>query len=499
MKVLMMINKKILLFAVLSVTMLTGLSAAHIRDIFASGINATGTVTFGGDGHVEEEGDVTIVTPLISNSNGGNTCTFDDPTRDTQCLPTNTRRVLANTIVFPDLTNAPIAENTTAGTTVIVPPGNYSLVNGKKGTIEFSAGVYYIDEFTMSLAGDLQVVGEGTAIIYVRSTLNVSGSNINCDPTTDLPGVGNTSDKVVIYSADPISEASQACIAGYLYLTGTLKNANMQIYGALSANEITLTNGGLVRTNLADIPFADIGDLGETGESFPQGWRMIGIPANLTSGTVTVSSVFGDDGFGTYGTNWAVYKRDYNTGTFATSYTQLTEASFLEQGRGYWLVNSTLTNWNVFGLTPVIWDTSDLHDATTNPNGSCMSGFGCYTHTLTSCELGDTSSYLYNLVGYLGGQTAAWQDFRVVVTDTSGTSTPMSPTEANIANIINNTIWTYDTNGSLDTVSSGAYLPCDDTGIVGSCDINSTQGFWVEVNCTNSIGKTIDLIIPNGK
>jgi hypothetical protein len=59
-------------------------------------------------------------------------------------------------------------------------------------------------------------------------------------------------------------------------------------------------------------------------------WRMISLPC-ISGGTV--NDVFGDDGLGVYGVDWAMFERDELT----DSYRQLLLTDLLLQGSGYWI------------------------------------------------------------------------------------------------------------------------------------------------------------------
>jgi hypothetical protein len=291
----------------------------------------------------------------------------------------------------------------------------------------------------------------------------------------------DTPNRYVFYTEDIEANVNDACISGYMYLKHGLKNAKMDLWGAVSAEYVTLQNNTHIHVDLDHLLFADFDAFLEIGPKVAAGWHMMKAPAEINAtNNVTVGCFFGDDlNTSTYGTEWIVYQRDYDGSR--SYYTKLKLDTLLEKSRGYWLGLKKDAEVKVLGLDPVVWDD-------TIPG--CTSVNGCTHYALKSCSVGDSNPYLYDLVGSVSSRKSDWKDYRVAV-DNNGTVTVMTPSEAKAANIMNNQIWKYAPS------ATGTYVTADDTGLVDST-IDYFEGFWVELNCTNSIGKTIDLIIPNG-
>ncbi len=501
----MKINK-ILMLMITVCLLTTPVFAVLATDIFSSGVNTevnnlkNSEDIDGQGGEVWGERD----NELVGGTIGGVTCTNDGGANFVPCAISGTTRTPAPyTFIdanWPTAAEFAVAQNVDVAKTEIrtITPGIYNRIfvdgnNANRGQLIMEPGTYWINEYVIK--GQVIPGGtEGTVVSLIKTELNFTGSLNNCQQN-GTPQYGP--ERYTFYTEDTQAEVSSACISGYMYLKYALKQAQMNLWGAVSAQQVTLQNGAHIYVDMGSLLFADFRPFLEIGPQHTAGWHIVSAPAEINvTNPVTVEDFFGNDfNISTFRQDWRVYQRDYNdSGDHSVYYKELVnETDNLEKGRGYWIGTKKDANMTVLGLKPVVWE----YDIP-----GCTSVNGCYRYTLKSCSVGDTDPYLYNLVGYPGASVADWADYRVEV---DGNGTFMTPSRAHEENIINNQIWYYDSKGNTDQVLSGEYETCDDGGLLGdsnnSC-INRPdyfQGYWVEVNCTNSIGKTIDLIIPNGK
>lgn len=349
----------------------------------------------------------------------------------------------------------------------------------KPGKLIMNPGLYKIDEYIVNG----QVVPadtNGSVSLMVKSVVELTNSDNNCEAGTPYL----QPEKFAMYIEDINPVINGACMSGYLYSKYAVNNLKIDLWGAISAESLVLDVGTNINVDLEHLIFTDFFGFLEVGPSIQPGWHMVKAPAEIDANNpVCVKDFFGDDlNVSTFRTEWRVYQRDYDEVTHRTYYTELSDLSTpLEKNRGYWVSTTKNAKLKVLGLKPVVWD----H----NIKG-CPSKHGCYRYRLQSCSEEDTNPYLYNLVGSVASRESDWKDYRIEV---ENNGTLMTPTAAHKAGIMNNQIWKYSPS------ATGTYVTADDSGLTDSniSTIDYFSGFWVEVNCTNSIGKKIDLIVPN--
>lgn len=222
---------------------------------------------------------------------------------------------------------------------------------------------------------------------------------------------------------------------------------------------------------------------------------MIGIPADMTDGNVTVSDVFGDDfNDTTYGTDWSVWRRDFDTSGNVGSYIQLGIGDYLEstQSTGYWLGNAIDATWSVGNLNNVNWNIPQGTDG-------CVALNGCVKYALSIPETNptsDTRTYRNNLIGYSGTTYSDWADYRIIVDGGTTDEQILAPGDPNNTFIYNVIAKYNNKNGNLNQVLSQSYTECDDVG-ANNCFLYPYEGFWIRV-LSGAVGHTVDLVIPNG-
>lgn len=484
-------------------------------EIWPSTVNVTGDIDL--KGVVYNETDVTL-TGLTITSGSTTSCQFlpADPAKEIDCSVTGISRLTIdpndifggkNLLLLDDTNPAHYINNADVG--IVQQPGDYFSLNITGSTIVMAPGEYYFYEFLTDSTSSIQADdSSGTVKIYVQDKLIISSSHINTvvransnnDPDFSLNSATQTPDRFLIYTTATGNKlnASKAAIAGFLYVDGDSTNSNYFIWGAVSAANYGLQNGGWILSGHDYLPFITPGPGLENGKLLPAGWSLIGIPA-LMDGNQTFDDVFDEPEFGTNqgDPGWWAYERTFSTIDNRASYSEVlgSDNPPVQQGQGYWLYHTNDVNWTVNGLKPVVWDIDIGTDQCTSAN-KCKS----YTLEMPSVGCSEPNSggpYRYNYIGYPGLTQADWADFRIKIKDINSTNAVYKPGDAAIATYMSTQIWKY--NGTPDT-TSGAYTTCDNL-ILDNCMIEPYTGFLVELNCSlvDDGVQSIELIIPNGQ
>jgi hypothetical protein len=512
--------KSKLVSAITALLLGTNVHAVNISDIFITPVESDdvpgGAVTFQGTNILSSTTVMNIGTGYTQNVNVDIYSNYTDMVNETsgtstQATTSGSGRTLANTITFPTLpaTTIKIPSGDILNP-VILSPGTYGdiEITGSNGVITIEPGIYYFN--SLKTAQGIQIIIPDpvqaddivTAQIYVKTNIQFGSSNLinatECSITSNPESFSfGPSNKLFIYAGPNVQEANLGsnCMSGYFYVVNRLKLGSPKIQGAVSVGTAEFQNGTRIFYNPGELINTDFGHLGTNDKNVTKNWHMVGIPADMTDGNVTVSDVFGDDFNGTtYGTDWSVWRRDFDTSGNVGSYTQLALGDFLEstQSTGYWLGNAIDTTWSVGDLSNVGWNIPQ------GTNG-CVALNGCVKISLSIPEANptsDTRTYRNNLIGYSGTTYSDWADYRIIVDN--NTTNPMTPDEAFQAGYIYNLIAKYDVkSGTLDQVSSQSYTECDDLLTNGNCFLYPYEGFWIRV-MSEAVGHTLDLVIPNG-
>lgn len=421
----------------------------------------------------------------------------------TQATISGNSRSIANPITFPIL---PIATTTVLNGGTLT-PGIYGdiTMTSNNGVITMKPGVYYVNSIstaqgTQIIIPDPVLAGDPvTAQIYVKTNIQFGSSNLinatQCSVTSNPESFTfGPSNKLFIYAGPGVIEANLGsnCMSGYFYVVNSLKLGSPKIQGAVSIGTGEFQNGSRIFYNPGALIDTDFGHLGTNDNNATQNWHIVGIPADMTTGTVTVDDVFGNDGFGTYGTDWSVWRRDFALDGNVGSYTQLALTDTLKstQSTGYWLGNAIDTTWSAGDLSNVVWNIPKGTDG-------CVALNGCVKYRLSipvANPTADSRTYRNNLIGYSGTTYSDWADYRIIVDGT----TVMTPNDAFNAGYIYNLIAKYDVkSGTLDQVGSQSYTECDDLLANGNCYLYPYEGFWLRT-MSGAVGHTLDLVIPNG-
>lgn len=230
-------------------------------------------------------------------------------------------------------------------------------------------------------------------------------------------------------------------------------------------------------------------------------WEMIGIPAQSSTGTITVQDVFSDDFVGAnYDVGdvdgWILWKRVYHTTDNLSDWVKVDYANneVLDFGRGYWLGSTLDVNWSVNGLEGVDYNSSYSGTA------DCVAN-SCVEIDLKSVSTDGTDGsgpHRYNLSGFIGKTPVNWADCRFIVSDVNGSNVEvLTPEEAEIAGYASSTIslWAGGAgSGTGGQVVSTDYTECTDT-TPGGCKLMPYHGLWIKV-FVPTLNKTVKLLIP---
>ncbi len=194
---------------------------------------------------------------------------------------------------------------------------------------------------------------------------------------------------------------------------------------------------------------------------------MVGVPCQPDSNANTVEKLFGDTlDPNDYYYRWVVFKRDEAN----DAYVRLDLSDTIEQGEGYW----------VLSLDNGYWDaTGSLTQYPVTRAAGCSDPQGCYEIPLTTPD--DDNSSKFNLVGHPGNLSINWGGVRFVFDGVA-----YSPSRAENANLASKNIWKYNGN---------AYDVFDDTTPGMEGELNSHEGFWVEL-LPGAFNTSAKLLIP---
>ncbi|MCK5922784.1 MAG: hypothetical protein KAG66_17715, partial [Methylococcales bacterium] len=117
----------------------------------------------------------------------------------------------------------------------------------------------------------------------------------------------------------------------------------------------------------------------------PNQWDQISLPSN-PGDTNTVAEIFGDDGLGTLGTDWKLFRYD----TTAGSYFELSNNDELHQGVGYWIIQISES------AKTLVMPAGSMSTPMADPIGCLESASGCFGIPLAT----RASAVQWNMIGY---------------------------------------------------------------------------------------------------
>ena len=209
----------------------------------------------------------------------------------------------------------------------------------------------------------------------------------------------------------------------------------------------------------------------------PNQWQMLSAPCNAYS-PATVGDTFGSGSTGNLDVNnyntgskaWVLYTRNAAAAGSGGTYNLSALTDTVAPGTGYWIKSNLAPD----GGNLIIAGTATIAD--TGLNG-CTSTNGCIAIPVATVA----GQNRYNLVGNPFPYNVAWAGVRVLVDD----KTVYTPTAAQNAGIMSNTIWIW--NGtSYDTYSDN---------VLTNGNLQYSTAFWVNV-LPGAVGHSVKLLIP---
>jgi hypothetical protein len=272
------------------------------------------------------------------------------------------------------------------------------------------------------------------------------------------------------------------------------QNGKRGLYGHL--DEVKLWNVALTDSEIAQIRTNESSGKNYDGSDrdtpvcegniTAHSWKLIGIPADLRSGSYGIADVLDDDFGGTYGSDWRVYKREYSDTNNSSWYTYVSDINTpLEFGKGYWLGSKNDESWSVNDLPGVDY------------NASCVPGQNserCVEIPVVPVslseeegdDLGGTGAYRYNMLGFSGTVPVHWSRCRIVVDGTAYT-----PSQSEDHNYTSSQVWSYNPGDAR--ANSNGYTTFTDAD--SSDWLLPYKGFWIELRHASK-NRDIKLLIP---
>ena len=205
----------------------------------------------------------------------------------------------------------------------------------------------------------------------------------------------------------------------------------------------------------------------------PNEWHQIALPCDPGENN-TVAAVFGDDGLGSYGTGWRVFRYD----TSSNTYDALVAADILKLGEGYWI--------NHLNEVPraLAMPAGSVATPITYPTG-CNNDAGCFKIPLAT----QSSANQWNMIGY-PFEASSLLNNSVVTGVENCASAGCSLDEAMTEGVVHNELWTY----SYDDGVAG-YTKIVTTIDSGNTTLNPWKGYWAATLQNAAASAPINLLI----
>ncbi len=195
-------------------------------------------------------------------------------------------------------------------------------------------------------------------------------------------------------------------------------------------------------------------------------WRQISLPCNPDD-AITAADIFGDDGLGTYGTNWILWA--YNSST--NSYDNVGLNGVIQQGVGYWIIQNT-------GEEKTLDMPAGSIPATVSQPAGCPTGKNCFDIPLAT-QNGENQ---WNMIGFPYTLPSSLGE-AIVVANSTNCNTPACTLDvAEEDNIVHNILLTY--NGT-------SY-----TQITTGDNLNPWRGYWVKTLLGSHGATPVTLLLP---
>lgn len=217
----------------------------------------------------------------------------------------------------------------------------------------------------------------------------------------------------------------------------------------------------LLDINTSTPPTADCGSY-----TLPNSqWRQISLPCDPGQSN-TVNDVLGDDGLGTYTTDWSLFRFDASS----NAYVQPAITDSLEQGVGYWIVQNS-------GSSKTLDVPAGSVPTPVTETAVCPAGVdGCF-----EIPLGTRSNTTqWNLIGHPFNNSQPLAGVQIANTSSDCSDGCALDTDQ-AASIINTVLWTYDGSAYSEITTAGT--------------LNAWTGYWLSSQSA-AHGTDPRLIIP---
>ncbi|KZZ52598.1 hypothetical protein A3758_11465 [Oleiphilus sp. HI0118] len=132
---------------------------------------------------------------------------------------------------------------------------------GFNSDVNLIAGDYWINQLTLGSQVRFNVVGGGTARVFVNQTLNIGSSNLlNASGVNDFTGV--TASSLLLYAYSDIGFPNSATMAGVVYAVGDVSFVSTSyLSGAVTANNISLGSNSKISYDSSGVSTLDFGGI----------------------------------------------------------------------------------------------------------------------------------------------------------------------------------------------------------------------------------------------
>lgn len=244
---------------------------------------------------------------------------------------------------------------------------------------------------------------------------------------------------------------------------------------SLSQNFLLVSEAGSDQARMYEMP------CGYGGELVENEWAMVSIPCKISG--QTVGTIFGDDGLGTYDTNWVVYEQNAsNYSGKSADYIKLDEVSPIVQGKSYWIIADTNRTWKVDSTASST--RTDLN-TTIVPNPNVVAGTYAIALPIADQNLSGIGSWAKIMVGNPFAHSFEWTNVQYLVSDVN-----ISLSDADTLGLMNSTAYVYDSSST----SGQPYTAVTGTPGVGTKTIPVNEGFWIKILNNTLMGNK--LLIP---
>jgi len=244
---------------------------------------------------------------------------------------------------------------------------------------------------------------------------------------------------------------------------------------SLSENILLVSDFGQDQVHMYEMP------CGFGGTLEADTWKMVSIPCKISG--QTVGSIFGDDGLGTYGTNWVVYEQNAsNYSGRSADAIMLDESSPVVQGKSYWIIADANVTWKVDSAASTT--RTDLDTALVPyPNLSA----GVYALALPAADqnLSGNASWSKVMIGNPFARTFEWGNVQY----STAADGNIALDTAELSGYMDSTAYVYDS----AVVSGQPYEAIQATpGFNRPIGVN--EGLWVKM--LNNATSSDQLLIP---